>query len=253
MAEQDQAGATAPATAQPTGQPSIPEGQVLVSKEELSRLQQNASRVSGMQAYYEAGKARGFVKPEDFAKAEEDDDTPPQRGKRDATPDIAPIVAQEVSKTLAMERHKTSIQGQEALIDKVTTSLLGKNATEADRYTMRLAVKARFSEESTSDDNLYPDGHPLRETHFQPIGQERADKILADMKARFDKSAAQAKDTKADAALRATLPAGRSGLQDSPGTAKATRPTGEALMADLKSKALETIRRNREAAAGTPL
>lgn len=212
--------------------PAIPEGHVLITQEEHQRFKTNSERVAGMQKYWEAGSKHGIKAPEDFARltTPPDADDEPNGKSQPLTPErIAAIAEGSASKIFAIQKHQQDESAQEAMIDEAVSQLVEKNASEWDRAVVRDAVQARFDRLARADDNLYPEGHPLRPTHFKPLGKEALSKVVKDMRAVRDTSVAKAKEQKAQAAIGATLPAGKPGGQGQAQQQQATRTTRESL------------------------
>jgi len=257
MSETQNAGGSQAATTVPStpAEPTVPPGKVLVDTATWESTQRNAQRLAGMQKYYEAGAAQGIKAPEDFARLRQADDEPdeipaPKSRAREAnSKSMEEVASTVVNRTLALEKHNSALAAETALIDELVSELAPKDATDFERDLIRSAAKAKFLERAQREDNLYPENHPLHSSHYRPIGKDAQKAILSEMRDLREKSAAQAKKQKAEAAMGATLPAGRSGGQGAPQDTRTHVPPET----QLRNAAIERLKELRAGRSGNPV
>lgn len=179
----------------------VPEGKILLDASEHAVLKQNNERVRGMQGYYEAGSKHGLKKPEDFEavgrfrkfeeslkgrnltmdQIEQAFTVQEQERQDGGSVDVAAIekrigekfvpaesFTKELDRRDAMRDHKSASEREQGLLKTAISELAGENASTRDKWLIENSVKAILDEHR----GLYPQGHPLHETHLAALDEK---------------------------------------------------------------------------------
>ncbi len=171
--------------AQPGGNGGAPQQGEFVSAEQVNRWKRAEQQAAGSRAYFEAGSKLGIKSPEDFARvaARMNASAPTETSATQTTPKSDAVVDEDAIVLRASEHavetmrraaceteHERGLQAQEALVEESVKAIVG-DTTGPIRDTVRRNAIAILAELRQNDNNLYPDGHPLRTTKLPPVSR----------------------------------------------------------------------------------
>jgi hypothetical protein len=246
-----------------------------IPRSEYDKLSRYGEQVKGFQPFVEKFKNYGIQRPEDFDKLDPYYKSMQELEKRGVKPDaLSRIYSQEADdelangrgseqnldpkklreelmgemrKEMATNEWKSLSAKEKDYVDMALRDVLGdEQVDEMSKSVYRRAV-SNYLEEIRE---MYPEGHPLRDTHLQPLSENHAKKAVEYFKAERTKYAGSASAAKADAVIAAekkgvSSSAGRTGGGGGPKNNGKQRP--EDKEADQITKAHQAIQAKRAA------
>jgi hypothetical protein len=220
--------ATPPSVTPKPETPAVPAGMRLVKDEDWQVRERALAASKGQGQFYEAARAAGFTKPEDFARLSKISEAMKSKGLDfDKAADL--VLGAEASRvdpedidlddlaTKAAERaigtirqkdteakirseHESSQAREKSLLESTVEELAGKGATEADKALVRDLVEVSvFRTRSTS---FYEDGHPLASEDYKPLGEAEFGVIKTTLAERLKLVRGRSLEALADSTLR---------------------------------------------------
>jgi hypothetical protein len=199
-----------------------------IPRSEYDKLSRYGEQVKGFQPFVEKFKNYGIQRPEDFDKLDPYYKSMQELEKRGVKPDaLSRIYSQEADdelangrgseqnldpkklreelmgemrKEMATNEWKSLSAKEKDYVDMALRDVLGdEQVDEMSKSVYRRAV-SNYLEEIRE---MYPEGHPLRDTHLQPLSENHAKKAVEYFKSERSKYAGEAMKNKADAVNKA--------------------------------------------------
>jgi hypothetical protein len=175
----------------PNPQTQVPEGHVVIPKEEAEKLERYRQQLAGMNRFVQAARAVGITRPEDFSKVsrqdadpepEADEPTPSSDdkvGRGRAQANVSELVATEFAK----REHMSAFERETTLIEELANQIAGAKATPEELDIIRAAAQAEF--DKTRKGLFYEPDHPLATEFHRPVGKAEAAKVAEGLKKKF--------------------------------------------------------------------